>query len=183
MSQKVNRLTARGIESLKKSGLHADGDGLYLRVTRTGGKAWVFIFHQAGKRREMGLGPLKGVTLSRAREKASLARQQIADGLDPIRERGGSPNQPTFGAFAATFIEGKASQWKTARYRKHWEASLTNHCKPIWDRRIGEIDTNAVLEVLNPIWATKSNMATKVRGRVESVLAAAKVAGHRTPRD
>jgi integrase len=181
MSQEVNRLSARTVQTLKAPGLHPDGEGLYLRIKETGAKSWVFIWKRNQKRREMGLGSTKTVTLAEARSQADEAQRQVARGLDPIEER--KKRQivgPTFGEFALDHIKAKQSEWKSVKHKAHWENSLRNHCPSIWNVRIREIGNQEIVDVLTPIWAEIPDMARRVRERIEDVLSAARVLGHRS---
>lgn len=180
MVQQVNRLSALSVQRLKVPGLHADGKGLYLRIKATGAKSWVFIWTREGKRREMGLGSVTVMTLAEARKGADEAQRLIASGIDPIEARKKRAIQgPTFGSFALDHIKAKQSEWKTTKHKKHWEGSLRNHCGLIWDVPLGSIGNTEIVELLRPIWAEIPEMARRVRERVEDVLDAAKVLGHR----
>jgi hypothetical protein len=168
------------VKKLKEPGLHADGGGLYLKVKTSGAKNWVFIWRQGTKRTEMGLGSFRVVDLAEARQKAELANRQISEGLNPLEERGRDQVEgPTFGEFALDHIAAKASQWKGPKQKIHWENSLQNHCRAIWNARIAQVGTEDVLNVLKPIWSEIPDMARRVRGRMEDILAAAKVLNHR----
>src|ERR1700712_84038 len=81
----INRLSARAVATITKPGRHADGGNLYLNVTATGARSWVFMFKLAGRQREMGMGPIRDVSLARARELASEARQAVPEGRDPLQ--------------------------------------------------------------------------------------------------
>ncbi|NDB70565.1 MAG: DUF4102 domain-containing protein, partial [Methylocystaceae bacterium] len=104
MARTINRLTTRAVSALQQPGMHADGGGLYLRVTKAGSRQWVYIYRWRGKRREMGLGGVGAVTLARAREKAAEARAQVSDKTDPISARIPKAETPTFGKVADEFI-------------------------------------------------------------------------------
>ena len=104
MARTINRLTTRAVSALQRPGMHADGGGLYLRVTKAGSKQWVYIYRWHGKRREMGLGGVGAVTLARAREKAAEARASVADKTDPLAAKAAKTEIPTFGKAADEFI-------------------------------------------------------------------------------
>lgn len=187
MARLINRLTARKVETLTRVGMHADGGGLYLSTTN-GGRRWVFIFRWDGKRREMGLGSAREVSLARARELASEARNLLTEGQDPItaREthRATATAAPlpvlTFGMFAESYIASIEQGWRNEKHRQQWRNSLRDHAKLLTNMPLADVDTDAVLAVLQPIWATTPETAGRVRGRIEKVLSAAKARGLRS---
>jgi integrase len=180
----VKKLSARAVATVIRPGRHSDGDGLYLNVTRSGARSWLFMWKKGGKRREMGLGPAGSVSLARARELASACRAQVAVGLDPIAERDAAaeikPEKPTFGAIADALIAAKKGEWRNEKHQGQWRASLTKLAAPLRSRPIDEIDTAAILAVLTPLWQTRPETASRLRGRIEAVLDAAKAQGHRS---
>lgn len=189
MAKILNRLTARTVETIKGAGLHADGGGLYLS-TSGGGRRWVYIYRWGGKRREMGLGSARTVSLARARELAADARQQVADGRDPIASRNAhravqeqrsaaSPEAVTFGLFAEEYIASVEDGWRSEIHRRQWRSSLTEHAAVLNSKSLGEISTDDLLDVLRPIWLAKPETAGRVRARIEKILAAAKARGLR----
>ena len=184
MGQAINRLTARTVQSLKKPGRHADGAGLYLVVDKSGAKRWAFLFRRAGKLREMGLGSANSVSLARARQLAQDARSQIAAGLDPIAEKekalAAARPKPTFGVFAVEFLESIEQGFRNEKHRKQWHMTLTKYADPISKVPIDEVTTDQVLSILSPIWLTRHETASRLRGRIERVLDAAKARGLRS---
>src|SRR5690606_36781280 len=132
-----------------------------------------------GKRREMGLGAYPAVTLAGARRKAEQCRTEIAEGGDPIsaRER---QSEPTFGECADELLASMESSWRNEKHRAQWRMTLTTYCKPIAKTKISLIGTNEVLKVLTPIWTTKPETASRLRGRIERVLDYAKAKSWRT---
>jgi integrase len=184
MAQAVKRLSARAVATIAAPGRHSDGEGLYLNVTPAGARSWLFMWKKDGKRREMGLGSAGSVSLARARELASECRAQVAAGLDPIDARDAAAEtkreKPTFGAIADALIAAKEIEWRNEKHRAQWRASLTEFAAPLRSRPVDEIDTAAVLAVLTPLWQTKPETASRVRGRIEAVLDAAKAQGHRS---
>ena len=120
----------------------------------------------------------------RARELANECRAQVAAGLDPIDARDAAAEikreKPTFGAIADALIASKESEWRNEKHRAQWRASLTEFAAPLRSRPVDEIDTAAILAVLTPLWQTKPETASRVRGRIEAVLDAAKAQGHRS---
>jgi integrase len=183
------RLTTLEIKNAKE-GMHADGDGLYLRVQPGGAKSWIFRFQLRGKRREMGIGTLdvKGAQVARA-EAAALS-VQVKTGIDPIDARKNREQQEkidatstsiTFDEAAKQYIQDNKAGWKNVKHADQWSNTLTRYASPVFGKRhVSEIDLNMVLEVLKPIWETKTETATRVRGRIESILDWATVHGYRS---
>jgi integrase len=179
MAQSVNRLSARFVASATIPGRHSDGGNLYLVVDASGAKRWAFLFRWSGKLKEMGLGGLRDVTLARAREKAAEARAMIGDGLNPIEARRVNRQIPTFGEYADGLVEALSPQWRNAKHRAQWGSTLKTHAAFLRDKRVDEITVDHVLKVLKPIWSTKAETASRLRGRIERVLDAAKAKGYR----
>ena len=175
-----NRLTARSAAT-KKPGRYGDGGGLYLIVSPSGARKWVYRFTSAGRVTEMGLGSAVAVSLQQARDKAHEARKLRASGENPIvaRRRAALANAavPTFGTVAAALIAAKESAWRNEKHKIQWGTSLTGFCGPLLDLPVNEIDTAAILAVLKPLWQTKPETASRLRGRIEAVLDAAKAQG------
>ncbi len=181
MALSLNKLTARGVTAITKPGRHGDGGGLYLVVDKSGAKRWVFLYRRDGMLREMGLGGLKSVPLARARELAGQARENLQAGIDPIAAKNSVPVAvPTFGKEADDFIEAMKPQFRNAKHVAQWEMTLRDYAAPLRSKRVDEITTADVLEVLKPIWLEKPETAARLRGRIERVLDAAKAKGHRS---
>lgn len=180
MAREINRLSARKVTSIDKAGRHADGGGLYLIVDHSGAKRWAFIYRRDEKLREMGLGGINAVTLARARELATQARADLQDGKDPIALKKATQEVPTFGAAADAFIKAMKPQFRNAKHVAQWEMTLTKYAADLRDKPVNEIATTDVLAVLEPIWLEKNETASRLRGRIERVLDAAKAKGHRT---
>ncbi len=186
VGREINKLTARRVQALADPGRHADGGGLYLVVDAGGGKRWVFLYRMAGRRREMGLGPVLAVPLARARELAAEARAQVAGGVDPIdARRTPPPDAPappaiTFGDVAERYMQDRESTWRNAAHRRQWRQTLEEQATAIWVMPVAEVNTDDVLGVLRPLWHTKAETAKRMRGRIERILDAARVAGHRS---
>ena len=174
----AGRLTARKIETAKP-GKYSDGGNLYLIVSPTGARKWVLRFTWRGKAREMGLGTPATVSLADARERAANARRMIGQGLDPINERKRTGGVPTFGEMADQVREALSVGFRNEKHRAQWKATLATYAAPLSDKPIDAILTDDVLAVLKPIWTTKSVTASRVRGRIEKVLDAAKAKGYR----
>lgn len=179
MAAKINRLSARTISTISKPGRHADGGNLYLNVSKTGAKSWVFMFKLAGKQREMGLGSLRDVSLARARELASDTRQAIVEGKDPLLIRD-VPQVATFGECADAYIEAMKPGWRNAKHAAQWTMTLTVYAEPIRKLPVSDVDTPAVLDVLQKLWQRTPETAERLRGRIENVLDAAKAKGLRS---
>ena len=182
----AGNLNARRVETLTEPGRYSDGGNLYLFITPNGGKRWTFLYRLAGKRREMGLGSAgpHGVGLKEARDKAAEARRLVAAGIDPIEARAAEDKAgravPTFGAFTDDYIRSHRPKFKNAKHAAQWEMTLGEaYCRAIRSKPVNEIDTEAVLSVLKPIWTKVPETASRLRGRIENVLDAARAMGHR----
>jgi integrase len=175
----AGRLTARRIETAK-TGKHSDGGNLYLIVSSTGGRKWVLRFTWRGKAREMGLGTPATVCLADAREKADSARRMIAKGLNPIDERQRTGGVPTFGEMAEKVRESLSAGFRNSKHRSQWKTTLATYAAPLRNKPVDTITTDFVLAALQPIWMTKPETASRVRGRIEKVLDAAKAKGYRS---
>jgi integrase len=187
LARAVGRLSAVALPKLK-TGMHADGGGLYLQVTKGGARTWVFRFMLHGRAREMGLGPLHIVSLSEAREKARGCRKLRHEGIDPIEarnakhaeERLAAATALTFKECAERYIEAHRAGWKNSKHAKQWPSTLEAYVYPVFGALfVQAIDVGLVMKVLEPIWRTKPETASRVRGRIESVLDWATVRGYR----
>lgn len=179
-------LTALAVKNAK-SGRHADGGGLYLLVKKSGGRSWVYRFMRGGRSRDVGLGPASGsgaVSLSDARNAAARLRVQIADGDDPITDRRRQKAEEakkfaesvTFRAAAESYIETNEHSWRNDKHRQQWRNTLATYAYPIiGDVLVGDVSTAHVVKILSPIWKEKPETASRLRGRIEAVLDAAKV--------
>ncbi|MEH2565035.1 tyrosine-type recombinase/integrase [Bradyrhizobium sp. AZCC 2289] len=171
-------LTARKVETAKP-GKYGDGANLYLVVSKTGARKWVLRFTWRGRAKEMGLGSAASVTLADAREKAASARRKIAQGLNPIDERKRDDGIPTFGEMADDVRETLSAGFRNEKHRAQWKSTLETYADPLRAKPVDTIATDDVLAVLKPIWTTKAETASRVRGRIEKVLDAAKAKGFR----
>ncbi|MGB6177244.1 MAG: integrase arm-type DNA-binding domain-containing protein [Methylocella sp.] len=184
MVKKFNRLTARTVATVVKPGRHGDGGGLYLKVDRSGAKRWIFMFERAGKQREAGLGSANAVPLAKAREIAASFRASLADGRDPIESRRAAQidrdSRKTFGDVAEDFLKSNAPSWRNTKHRAQWRMTLERYGKPLMGLPVETVDTPAVLAALQPIWQAKPETASRLRGRIEAVLDAARVQGMRS---
>lgn len=168
----IRILSARQIDTLPE-GSHSDGGNLYLRVRETGARAWVFRYKAAKKVTELGLGPVADRSLAQARELAARMRNALADGKDPaecVRARR-DPAAMTFRACALALIESKRRGWRNAKHIQQWGNTLERYAYPtIGDKRPADIGLADVKAILTPLWAVKTETATRLRQRIEAVL-------------
>ncbi|OAG68339.1 integrase [Xanthomonas floridensis] len=168
------------------SGLHAAGGatGLYLRVSATGARSWVLRVMVGNRRRDMGLGGWPDVPLAEARERARVARRKIEEGIDPIEQRkaarGKLKTTPTFKWCAEQTIEAKRHEWKSAKHGDQWRSTLATYAFPtLAGMPVDQVQLPHVVGVLSPIWTTKTESASRLRMRIEAVLAWATASGYR----
>jgi integrase len=197
MARELEKLSPAAVKNAK-DGMHGDGGGLWLHVgpnaydkngkpTKTG-KSWIFRFMLDGKAREMGLGPVHDVGLAEARNKARDCRNKVRDGIDPLEAKHAkrkarkleAAKAITFKACAGKYIAANKAGWRNEKHADQWENTLTAYVYPLMGGlSVSEIDTGHVTRVLEPIWTTKSETASRVRGRIESVLSYATTHGWR----
>lgn len=184
----MGKLSALGVSRLTAKGYYGDGDGLWLQITATGARSWVYRYRAAGRQREMGLGSAKVVTLARAREKALDAARARSDGFDPIEQRRldrqtaevARAKQVTFEQAGEAYISTRSDGWKSDKHRGQWSATLRTYAYPLIGMvPVATVNTTHILRVLEPIWSTKPETASRVRGRLEVILDAARVRGQR----
>lgn len=180
MARPTNRLTAREVATIKTPGRHADGGGLYLQVDPSLAKRWVLVFQWRGKRKEMGLGGVALITLASARDAALEARKLVARGINPIEARKAPGEVPTFGEVADDMLASVQKGWRNEKHRAQWKMSLVVLAAPLRPLPVDQVGTDDVLGVLKPIWTEKPETASRLRGRIERVLDAAKAKGLRT---
>lgn len=180
MSRPLSKMTDALARSSLPEGRHSDGGGLYLNVKLTGTKSWVFMYTRDGRRQVLGLGSYPAVRLSTARDKASELRTALASGIDPKVAR--SPRQePTFAECTTQFLASMESQWRNEKHRAQWRSTLGEaYCSSILKMRVSDVTTDHVLNVLAPVWSTKPETASRIRGRIERILDFAKVHGWRS---
>ena len=188
---KVKPMTALSVGRLKAPGLHYVGEvaGLALRVSSTGAKSWILRVTIAGKRCDMGLGGYPDATMGDARRRARELREQIDNGGDPIRERqearavllASRRKALTFAQCVDAYLQAHGDGWRNPKHRQQWRNTLADYAGPILGALdVAQIDTGHVLKVLQPIWSEKTETASRLRGRIESVLSWATTAGYRT---
>lgn len=179
-----NLLRETQVRSATKAGLLSDGDGLYLAIAKTGAKSWRYIFVRGGKRTELGLGTYGGgtgeVTLAAARTKADEIRAIIGAGGDPRADRKmAKAGAVTFGECADQFVAAMESSWRNPKHRQQWRNTLATHGATLRKISVADVSTDDVLKVLQPIWSIRPETASRLRGRIEKVLDAAKARGLR----
>lgn len=175
----MGKLTAIMVSKVKEKGCYPDGGNLYLQVSATGTKSWLFRYMINGKAKNMGLGALNAVSLAEAREKAADCRRLIASGIDPQAEKKARAEKAkleeakamSFEQCAAAYIGTHKAGWKNAKHTLQWESTLATYVYPVFGKLpVQEVDVALVMKVLEPIWKTKTETATRVRGRIESIL-------------
>ena len=196
MRRRIGRLSSRQVANAKpqrgrEAALLADGGNLYLQCTLGADgsvrRSWLFRYERGGRRREMGLGPLHTIGLGEARDKARSLRQQLLDDVDPLtarrahraEQRFEAAKAMSFGQCVEAYLAAHEISWKNDKHRQQWRMTLTKYCSSIADLPVKDIDTDLVLRVLTPLWATRTETATRLRGRIERVLAWAKGRGLR----
>jgi integrase len=175
-------LSAAMVRTVQKPGKYHDGGGtgLYLRVDPNGARFWVQRLTIRGKRREMGLGSPPLITLAEVRDKASDNKRLARAGGDPLAEKPTARGTLTFAEAVEHYLEGKLAEFRNDKHRKQWRATLDTYAAPkIGKMQVEGIEVRDVLRVLEPIWTTKTETASRLRGRIEAVLSWATVAGHR----
>ena len=171
-------LTSRKVQTAKP-GKYSDGGNLYLIVSPSGSRKWVLRFTWRGRAKEMGLGSAAVVSLADAREKAAVARRKLAQGLNPIDDRKRDDGIPTFGEMADSVCEALSAGFRNEKHKAQWKSTLVTYAAPLRTKPVDTITTDDILAVLKPIWTLKPETASRVRGRIEKVLDAAKAKGFR----
>lgn len=188
-----NVLTPLAVKNAKP-GRHADGGGLHLLVKESGARSWVYRFMLNGKSRDIGLGAAgqDGISLSQARDARDALRLKVKAGIDPLEERQRDAAEAlaaaqaaqvagmTFKAVAETYISANEGSWRNEKHRQQWKNTLATYVYPvIGELPVAEIGTAHVLQILEPIWKAKAETASRVRGRLETILDTAKARGYR----
>ena len=174
----TGKLTARRVTTAK-AGKYADGGNLYLVVSQSGSRKWVLRFTWRGRAKEMGLGSAVSVSLADAREKAASARRKIAQGLYPIDDRKSTGGVPTFAEMADQVREALSAGFRNEKHKAQWKSTLETYAAPMRAKPVDTVTTDDVLAILKPIWIIKAETASRLRGRIEKVLDAAKAKGYR----
>lgn len=191
MPKKAAELGSLAVKRLTKPGAHAVGGvaGLQLKINDAGGKSWVLRTMINGKRRDMGLGGYPDVELAQARERARAARDKIHDGIDPIHARqaarsasaAASAKAKTFDECVKGYIKAKSAEWRNLKHRAQWQSTLDTYASPVFGSvLVQEVDVPLILKALESIWSTKTETASRLRGRIETVLDWATARGLRT---
>ncbi len=163
--------------------------GLYMQLTPGSGRSWILRIRVGNKRRDIGLGSFPTVSLSQARDKAREARDRIGQGVDPVEERkvtkaalvAAQGRGLTFDKATEAYLAAKLDAFKNAKHRQQWHNTLAHYASPVIGKMlVSDISVQDVLRVLQPIWGKRTETASRLRGRIESVLSWATVAGHRT---
>jgi integrase len=185
---KVRRLKALSVSGAKRRGYLCDGGGLYLQVSASGSKSWVFRFRDAGRLREMGLGSAETISLAEARELATECRKLRLRGIVPIQARREGRTEAilaaakalTFRQCAEAYIEDHKPAWKHPKHAAQWPSTLEAYVYPVFgELPVQSVDVGLVLKVIKPIWGKKTETASRVRGRIEAVLDWAAAHGYR----
>jgi integrase-like protein/Arm domain-containing DNA-binding protein len=170
---------ARTVETRTKPGYCADGGGLYLKVSGAAGRSWVFRYRVEGRLREMGLGSAHTISLADARQMATECRKQRLQGIDPIdarrnertRARLEAATGMTFRECAERYIAAHRVGWRNAKHAEQWRSTLAAYAFSIFgDLSVKSIDLGLVMKAIEPIWATKTETASRLRGRIENIL-------------
>jgi integrase len=180
------KLTALFVARHREPGRYADSitPGLYLQITGSAGRSWLYRYQTDGRAHQIGLGPTRAVSLEQARNAAADLRRQHRLGTDPLKARRAEKLQHrakaiTFAECFDAYTAAHSASWKP-KHAALWRSSMTQHALPvIGGLPVTVIDTAAVLRVLTPIWTTKPETAAKLRGRIEQILDQARVLGHR----
>lgn len=190
----TNALTPMTVKNAK-AGRHADGSGLHLLVKDGGARSWVYRFMLRGKARDVGLGPAAGIdaiSLADARDAAAALRVKVKAGIDPLEQRqreaadalaasqAATVADITFKTVAEAYIAANEGNWRNDKHRQQWRNTLATYAYPVvGELPVADVTTAHVLTIIEPIWKEKAETASRVRGRIESVLDAAKARGYR----
>jgi len=193
----LNKLSARKVDTVREAGRHSDGGGLYLNVSSSGSKSWVFMYASAGRRVEIGLGSVRDMPLATARQRAQAYREGLALGIDPKSAKRASAasaaQRKTFADAAEDFIKANEDGWRNPKHVDQWRYTLSvrrgddgaflpkdGYCVGLRNRPVADVGTDDILTILKPIWHDKPETARRVQGRIERVLDAATALGLRS---
>lgn len=179
MARQINKLSDRTVKAKKEQGRYNDGNGLYLQVSKSGSKSWLFRYMLDNKSKEMGLGSIRTVPLGVARTEALECKKLLREGIDPIKERKerlaraktANIDVLTFERCAEAYLEAHSASWKSVRHEKIWRSSLKRFAYPIiGNLPVNTIERGHIMQVLDPIWRVKTETAKRLRGRLENIL-------------
>lgn len=191
------KMTALFVRHIKQPGRYGDGGNLYLQVreknrkspTRAVNKSWIFRYARFGRQTWMGLGPYPDISLAEARELATVQRKKLLRGQDPLTEkrtaereaRAAIDNMLTFAECAERYVDAQAPGWSNPKHIEQWRSTLNNLAGPVFGHLpVDQVDTALVVRCIEPIWARRTETASRLRGRIESVLDWATVRGYRS---
>lgn len=189
MAKPLTQLQVKNITPTDKPKRYHDGDGLYLNVTSNGAKSWVFRFMKHGKATTVGLGRYPEISLADARISAADLRKKIHFGFDPVAEkrtisetaRAENKKGVTFDWCASEYIKAHSPSWSNLKHADQWRNTIKTYATPtIGEMDVAKIETSHIMSILEPIWQTKAETASRVRGRIENILDWAAVHKHRT---
>src|SRR5439155_11338499 len=161
MARTIGKLTALAVSQVKRRGYYGDGGGLFLQVSASGAKSWVFRFKEIGRLREMGLGPTHTIGLAEARQRAQDCRRARLDGRDPIEARKAQRMQVkldaakamTFTACAEQYIASHKAGWRNDKHAAQWPATLGTYVYPVFGALpVQAVDVGLVMKAIEPIW-------------------------------
>ena len=185
MARAVERLSALTAKKANAPGLHADGNGLYLRVGPAGSKSWILRYRHDGRRHDIGLGPYPLISLADARQRANERRRLLIDGIDPLGQKRTARIEAAktmpFKTCAQAYFDAHSSGWRSPKHAVQWRQSMTDYMLPVLgDVPVQAVDVGLVLKAIEPLWRAKPETASRVRQRIEGVLDWATARGYRS---
>ena len=180
-------MNAAKMRTLTKPGSYGDGAGLYLQVRGPDKRSWLYRFKLHGRAHLMGLGAVDDVSLAEARDAAGAARKLVRQGVSPIDQRRAARAENatqaglTFAQVADAYIAAHEPSWRNAKHRQQWRNTLDTYADPVLGKLpVALVGVGEVMRVLEPLWRAKTETASRLRGRIESVLDYAAARGWRT---
>ena len=181
----MGKLNPQGLKGLiERPGRYPDGQGLFFKTLGLGRAYWTYRYRISGKERETSIGPYPEIGIEQARIKHADLRAMVLKKIDPVGHKhnakatdAAKPDVPTFGEAADPYIAAHESGWRNPKHRQQWAMTLRDYCAPIRDLPVNQIDAKVILRVLEPKWRDAPETMSRLRGRIEVVLAAAQVAG------
>lgn len=168
-----NKLSETKIKAISKPGIYGDGDGLFIRVQKTGSRNWLFVYRRGQQRNEIGLGGYgqgtAPVSLPLAREKADAIRQQLARGEDPRASRN-AIKPKTFGEVMEQLLTAKESEWTNPKHAEQWKMTLRSYAKPLHHLPVADIVMGDVKDCILPHWTERPETAARLRSRIQAVI-------------